>query len=109
MTVEDIRTFAKNSGVGDNDGVIARAKARVENCIDPKKLPDPDGEFWVSNVPEPGDRDILGRIPVKLTDKSWLGISGLAELPAGIQPLYFTYRGAGSVDFRCFIVEKDLI
>jgi len=65
-----------------------------------------NGYGWieVNNSPE---SDAVVRISIKPCDKeTWFKAEG--NIPAGIYPLYFTYKGEGSVDFISFKFDNNL-
>lgn len=50
------------------------------------------------------DGEVIGVIPIAPSEKWQLSPVGSLEVPEGIRPLYFTYRGDGYMDFMQFIL-----
>lgn len=50
------------------------------------------------------DGEVLGKIPVKFSN-IWTEYSAEVEIPDGVHPLYFTYRGLGNTNLSSFVIE----
>ena len=68
-----------------------------------------EGELLVSDSPDMSPT--AARIPVELNTSRWTERTAPCALPDGVRPLYFQFKGKGSVDFgsftlRCAAEEK---
>ncbi|HUM85613.1 MAG TPA: family 43 glycosylhydrolase [Lachnospiraceae bacterium] len=99
ITKEQLEAYAWMQNQDFSELDLKKTELDMKKKLDVTCLPHPKGEILVSTVPYPEPDKICGCLPVDKLSEDWTELSGSIQVPEGTQPLYFTYRGQGSIDF----------